>query len=267
MDRIKIHHSKITPTPSSDSKVALISGGTSGIGYATAKALLSDGWYVVINGRNEKRGQEAAMKLRRISSKIRFVQGDISKATNCQRIVQETLHLFGSISAVVTAAGSYTEQLLDDVTEEVYDDVMDINVKGTIFLCKAALPYLRKKKGAIVTISSDAGLQGNVACSVYGASKGAIVSFTKSLALEMAPHGVRVNCVCPGDVDTPLVAKQLEGNVLDAEGALAEMGHNYPLGRIAKPNEIAHVIVFLLSEKASFVTGAAWSVDGGLTSW
>ena len=107
-----------------------------------------------------------------------------------------------------------------------------------------------------------------MACTVYGASKGAVVSFTKSLSLEMAPHRVRVNCVCPGDVDTSLVAKQLanepSGDIMKAK---EEMALHYPLGRIAQAKEVGEVIAFLISEKASFVTGAAWTVDGGLTSW
>ena len=235
----------------SDVQVALISGGTSGIGFATAKLLLKEGWCVVINGRNEKVGQKAKTKLRRYSSKVQYIQGDVSKIEDCQRIVKETVDLFGGVSALVAA----------------FDEMFGTNVKGTVFLCQAALPYLRASKGSIVTIASDAGLQGNVACSVYGASKGAVVSFTKSLSLEMAPHSVRVNCVCPGDVDTSLVDKQIANAQQDAEAAKAEMGQHYPLGRIAKPHEIGEVIVFLLSNKASFVTGAAWTIDGGLTSW
>ena len=251
----------------SDVQVALISGGTSGIGFATAKLLLKEGWCVVINGRDEKSGQKAKMKLRRYSSRVQYVQGDVSKIEDCQRIVKETAKLFGGVSALVTAAGYYEEELLSDVTEAAFDEMFGTNVKGTVFLCQAALPYLRSTKGSIVTVASDAGLQGNVACSVYGASKGAVVSFTKSLSLEMAPHNVRVNCVCPGYVDTSLVDKQIANAQQDAEAAKAEMGQHYPLGRIGQPHEIGEVIVFLLSSKASFVTGAAWTIDGGLTSW
>lgn len=250
-----------------DAQIALISGGTSGIGFATAELLLQEGWCVVINGRNEKDGQKAVVKLRRISSKVRYVQGDVSRVEDCKKIVQKTIELFGTVTALVTAAGYYEEELLSDVTEEAFDEMFGTNVKGTVFLCQAALPYIRKAKGSIVTVSSDAGLQGNVACSVYGASKGAIVTFTKSLSLEMAPHGVRVNCVCPGDVDTSLVAKQIARMEMDEDAAKQEMGQHYPLGRIGKPHEIGEVIAFLLSQKASFVTGAAWTVDGGLTSW
>lgn len=250
-----------------DAQIALISGGTSGIGFATAELLLQEGWCVVINGRNEKDGQKAVVKLRRISSKVRYVQGDVSRVEDCKKIVQKTIELFGTVTALVTAAGYYEEELLSDVTEEAFDEMFGTNVKGTVFLCQAALPYIRKAKGSIVTVSSDAGLQGNVACSVYGASKGAIVTFTKSLSLEMAPHGVRVNCVCPGDVDTSLVAKQIARMDMDEDVAKQEMGQHYPLGRIGKPHEIGEVIAFLLSQKASFVTGAAWTVDGGLTSW
>ncbi len=250
-----------------ENQVALISGGTSGIGFATAEQLLKEGWCVIINGRNEKRGQEAVLKLRRISAKVRFVQGDVSKVANCRRIVAEATRFYGPITALVTAAGYYEEQLLADVTEESFDAMMGTNLKGTVFLCQAALESIVAAKGSIVTVSSDAGLQGNVACSVYGATKGAVVSFTKSLALEMAPHGVRVNCVCPGDVDTPLVAKQIESSDANSEEAKVAMGGHYPLGRIARPEEVGHVIAFLISDKASFVTGAAWTVDGGLTSW
>ena len=252
---------------SDGNQVALISGGSSGIGFSTAEQLLEQGWSVIINGRDEKRGQEAVLRLRRISAKVRFLRGDVSKVAECERIVEEAVRWYGPMNALVTAAGYYEERLLDDVTESFFDEMMGVNLKGTVFLCQAAAPYLRRTHGSIVTVSSDAGLQGNISCSIYGATKGAVISFTKSLSLELAIHKVRVNCVCPGDVDTPLMARQLERHSMNEGDMLREMAAHYPLGRIAKPEEVGNVIAFLLSDKASFVTGAAWTVDGGLTSW
>ncbi|WP_150824627.1 SDR family NAD(P)-dependent oxidoreductase, partial [Megasphaera sp. DJF_B143] len=127
-----------------------------------------------------------------------------------------------------------------------------------------ALEPLKKNQGSIVMVSSDAGLQGNIGCSVYSATKGAVVSFCKSLALELAPHDVRVNCVCPGDVKTPLLSRQMEANPDETEESLRQQ---YPLYRLAEASEVGQVIVFLLSREASYMTATAVPVDGGLTSW
>ena len=122
---------------STENQVALISGGSSGIGFSTAEQLLEQGWSVVINGRDEHRGQEAVLRLRRISAKVRFVRGDVSKVSECERIVEEAIQWYGSLSALVTAAGYYEEQLIDEVTESFFDDMMGTNLKGTVFLCQA----------------------------------------------------------------------------------------------------------------------------------
>ena len=132
-------------------------------------------------------------------------------------------------------------------------------------MSKYALPLLKKQKGNIVNVSSDAGLHGNFGCSLYCASKGAVTLYTRALALEAAPYGVRVNCICPGDIMTPLTEKQIE-NEPSKEEALREMASVYPIGRIGTAEEAAEVIVFLASAEAAFVTGAAWSVDGGITA-
>lgn len=245
-------------------KVILISGGTSGIGLATARILLGKGACVVINGRDTARGEEALAQLGTLAGNCQFVPGDVSREEACRHMVQETLDYFGRLDGLVTSAGYYEEELLENVTAQSAARLFATNVYGTIFLCREALEPLKKNRGSIVMVSSDAGLQGNVGCSVYSATKGAVVSFCKSLALELAPHGVRVNCVCPGDVKTPLLSRQMAANPDETEESLRQQ---YPLYRLAEPSEVGEVIVFLLSQAASYMTATAVPVDGGLTSW
>ncbi|MFR7418185.1 SDR family NAD(P)-dependent oxidoreductase [uncultured Megasphaera sp.] len=242
---------------------ALISGGTSGIGLATAAVLLDRGWQVAVSGRNRERGQAAVQQLEGKGA-VHYIEGDVSRDEDCRKMVIETVRRFGSLDGLVTSAGIYEQDLLENVTPDDVQQLFAVNVYGTISLCKYALPHLRRRPGSIVTVSSDAGLQGNIACSVYGATKGAVVAFTKSLALEAAPHRIRVNCVCPGDVETPMLEKQLRDHP-DMERET--MKEQYPLYRLARADEVAKAIAFLLSEDSSFITAAALPVDGGLTSW
>jgi len=247
-------------------KVALITGGTSGIGLSTAMILLEKGAQVALVGRQMEKGQAALANLVRYETKVCFIQGDIGKAGNCQQVIEQAVASFGRLDIVINSAGTYIEKAISDVTEEDFDQMMNSNIKGTYFICKYALPHLRHAGGgSIVNVSSDAGINGNCLCTTYCASKGAVTVFTKALALESIHDGVRANCVCPGDVDTPMVEKQLL-NVANREEYLREMASVYPIGRIAKPEEIAKVICFLASDDASFVNGAVWTVDGGLTA-
>ncbi|MGE1063112.1 SDR family NAD(P)-dependent oxidoreductase [Megasphaera paucivorans] len=247
-----------------EEKVALISGGTSGIGLACAAELLKCGWRVAINGRSKTQGEKALHILSVLPSRAVYIQGDVMHDEECCAMVDKTIACFGRMDGLITSAGVYEEQLLEETVPEDVLRLFTTNVFGTISLCRYALPHLKKNKGSIVTLGSDAGLQGNVGCAVYCATKGAVVAFTKSLALEAAPHGVRVNCVCPGDVATPMLDRQLQKN---PELSIASMKALYPLYRIAEPEEIAKAAVFLLGENASFITAVALPVDGGLTSW
>lgn len=179
--------------------MVIISGGTSGIGLATAKILASEGWKTILLGRDMNKGRGAQEE----AQGSLFIPCDVTNT----RIVKNTIEKaasFGEIRGVVSCAGIYTEGLLDNVTDEEMQKFFEVNVFGTIKLLRAAVPFLRMHGGSIVTVASDAAIQGNVQCSLYSATKGAVTAFTRSLALELAVDNVRANVVCPGDVATPL---------------------------------------------------------------
>ncbi|OPX87511.1 MAG: Cyclopentanol dehydrogenase [Pelotomaculum sp. PtaB.Bin013] len=250
---------------SSSEKVALVTGGSSGIGFATAEMLLQGGARVLIIGSNENKGLNALEMLRQYKNAVKFKTIDVSKPCECKKAIEYAVAEFGRLDILVNSAGQYIEKPLVDVTGEEYDRIMDVNVKGTYFMCKyAAFELIKSGGGAIVNVSSDAGINGNFFCSTYCASKGAVTTFTKAIALELISHNIRVNCVCPGDIFTPMFEKQL-ANVVNKSEYIKRIVGVYPIGRIGKPEEVAKVICFLASDEASFVVGAVWSVDGGLT--
>ena len=247
-------------------RVVLLTGGTSGIGLAAARLFLEAGCSVALAGRSEERGEAALASLGDVAAgRAAFFAADVRRASEAHRLVAAACARFSRLDVLVNSAGVYLERALADLTEAEYEAVMDTNVKGTFFTSQAAIEPLKASRGSIVNLSSDAGIHGNFLCTAYCASKGAVTLFTKSLALELAPFGVRVNCVCPGDVATPMTEAQLQ-DAPDREEALRQMSGVYPLGRIARAEEVADIIFFLASDAASFVTGAAWSVDGGLTA-
>ena len=240
-------------------KTVVITGGTSGIGLATAKKFLSENFNCILVGRSEEKFLQIKSELQ---GNFKFVSADVGKISDCEKVLRETLKNFGVANILVNSAGIYLEGAITSVTEEDFDKIFSTNVKGTFFMSKIFTQELIKTKGAIVNISSDAGFHGNYFCALYAASKGAVIAFTKSLALELANFSVRVNCVAPGDILTPLTETQLK---ISGE-KISDLEKFYPLGRIGKAEEVAEAIYFLASEKANFITGEILKVDGGLTA-
>lgn len=243
-------------------RVALVTGGNRGIGLATARLLAQEGAKVMLFARDHAKGESEADSI----PNARFVRGDVTKAQDCQRAVEETVRNFGGLDVLVNCAGIiYRNRTVEATTEDEWDATFDVNVKGTFLMCKYAMPALRERKGSIVNLSSYVGLVGFRGASAYAASKAAIVNLTRSMALDHAREGVRVNAVCPGSVDTEMIhaAWEMYGDVEKAQRLWAG---KHPIGRIAQPEEVARAILFLAGDGASFITGTALAVDGGLTA-
>lgn len=245
-------------------KSVLITGGTSGIGYAAAEIFRAGGASVALMGRDAARGAAACVRLGGGARAI-YRAGDVRLAQDCRDVAETTVRAFGALDILVNAAGIYAEGALEELSDAALDELLDVNLKGTMRMTRAALPHLRAARGCIVNVASDAGLHGNYYCAAYAASKGAVIAFTRSLALETAPDGVRVNAVAPADILTPLTERQLDPR-LPREEQLRTMAALYPMGRIGTAQEAATVIAFLASPGAAWVTGSVYTVDGGLTA-
>ncbi len=249
-----------------DGRVVLVTGGSSGIGYAVARAFLEEGAKVAISGRNAARLARAETELRKLGP-VLAVRGDVARAADAKRMVSETVRRLGPLDVLVNNAGIYVNKPVESITEREYDDVMDINMKGTFLCTKFAIAsMLKRRRGAIVNVSSDSGLVGTAGSSVYCASKGAMVLFTKAVALDHARDGIRVNAVCPGEVRTPM----LERDAAESGRGFAEYYRRLvdpiPMKRAATADEVARSVLFLASDEASYMTGTALSVDGGSTA-
>ena len=244
-------------------KVALITGGNAGIGRATAIEFAKQGAKVVVSGRREKEGQDVVAEIKALGSKAIFAKTDVSKASDVKAMIEQTLATFGRLDFAFNNAG--VEQLptpLPDQTEESYDQIMDINVKGVWLSLKHEIPAMLKTGGgAIVNNSSIAGLIGAVGAPVYVASKHAVNGLTKSVALEYAKQNVRVNAVAPGTIETRMFR-----DFAAAPEVRQAMEAATPIGRVGQPEEIASAILWLCSAGASFITGQTLAIDGGYTA-
>jgi len=247
-------------------KVALITGGTSGIGEATAVLFAKEGASVAVSGRNEKRGHAVIERILQAGGKAIFIRTDVRRAAECRRAVDETVAAFGKLDILFNNAGVFYPHSTLDCSEEEWDLQMDINLKSTFLMSKCALPgMIQRGSGVIINNSSGWGIVGGDSAVAYCASKGGVVLLTKAMAIDHGRQGIRVNCICPGDVDTPMLPEDARLRGLKWSDYLAGCA-NRPLGRIGTADEIAKAVLFLASDDSSFMTGAALVVDGGGTA-
>jgi len=244
-------------------KVALITGGTSGIGSATAIRFVKEGAAVAITGRNPERGEEVVKAMQALGGDALFIRSDVRVAADCRNAVQQTLERFGKIDILFNNAGVFHPKTLPDCTEEEWDETIDSSLKGAFLMSKYTLPsMIERGKGSIIHTSSGWGILGGSGAASYCAAKGGLIVMAKAMAIDHGPQGIRVNCVCPGDVLTPMLHDDAAKRGMSWDDYAAGAADR-PLGRIGTVDEIADAVLFLASDESSFVTGESLVVDGG----
>jgi len=241
-------------------KVVVITGGTSGIGLATAKRFANEGASVFITGRREA---ELNAAVKAIGGKITGIQGDMSKLADIDRLYDAVQQKHGQIDVLFANAGGGTMLPLGAITEEHYDGIFASNVKGVVFSVQKALPLLKDGASVILT-GSTTGIMGTAAFSIYSATKAAVRNLARSWTLDLKDRGIRVNVISPGPVMTPGLVGLAGDDAAQQQGLLDYLASQVPLGRVADPDEIAKAVAFLASDEASFIAGAELFADGGM---
>lgn len=241
-------------------RVAVVTGGSRGIGRAVVERLAEAGVNVAINYvRDEAAAGESRRAAESLGVRAEIIRGDLSHVSDAEELARETFEKFGRLDILVCNAGLWEGAPVEEMSEELWGRVLDTNLKGTWAACRAAVPYMKRQNfGRIVIVSSTAGQRGEAFYSNYAASKGGQISFTKSLAVELAPHGINVNAVAPGWVWTEMTA-----GALSEESVRRAAEATIPIGRIAGPDDVARPVVFLCSDWAGHITGEVLNVNGG----
>jgi NAD(P)-dependent dehydrogenase (short-subunit alcohol dehydrogenase family) len=242
-----------------EGKIAIVTGGSKGLGLGFAKALVKFGADVVICSRNEIEGQEAADELRKLGGRVMAVRCDVTIKSDVDRLIDATVRTFGRIDILVNNAGMNCRKMAEEYLEEEFDQVIRINLKGNFIMAQAVIPVMKQQKsGSIINISSILGEIGMMYQSAYASSKGAINQLTKVLALELAPYGVNVNAIAPTYIKTPMTSGWLSD-----EERFSKILENTPMGRVGELDDLVGPVVFFSSDAAKYITGQILCVDGG----
>jgi len=241
-------------------RVALVTGGSRGIGKAVVALLASCGTHVAVNYVRDEAAATATVEMARAHGvRALAIQANVARINEAERLINQTIEHLGKIDFLICNAGIWEGNAVESISEELWDKTLDINLKGTWSVCRAAVPLMKKQRfGRIVIISSTAGQRGEANVSNYAAAKGGQISFTKSLGPELASFGINVNCVAPGWVET-----EMTKDVVDDKARLESINKTIPIGRMATPDEIAGPIVFLCTSWADHITGEVLNVNGG----
>ncbi|MBZ0287282.1 MAG: glucose 1-dehydrogenase [Anaerolineae bacterium] len=247
-------------------KVVIVTGAGKGMGRSCALAFAREGGAVTVADIDENAGQAVVHEITEVGGRALFVRCNVGKSTEVQRLIGETVSAFGGVDVVHNNAGIQKYGSVVDMPESEWDNLMDINLKATFLTSKYAIPEMRKRGGgAIVNTTSVQAFASQRSVAAYAASKGAMVSLTRCIALDHAPENIRCNCIAPGSIDTPMLRWAADVFVPENPSqAIVEWGSHHPLGRVGTSEEVARLVLFLASDDSSFCTGACYTIDGGL---
>lgn len=248
-----------------DGKVAIITGAGSGIGRATAMLFASEGAKIVIADISEEGGKKTQEMIGEKFGRERshFVKTNVESETDIQEMVDATVTTFGKLDIMFNNAGIYEWTSVENTPTETWDHIIAVNLRGAFLGTKYSVPHLKKTRGVIVNTSSSLGVAGALESAAYCASKHGIIGLTKASALDLAQYNIRVNCICPGSIDTSMQAREF-GRTSDPQKTRKAYDKIYPMGRIGKSDEVAQLVLFLASDRSSFINGTPFLIDGGL---